>query len=75
MKLPELREFNEPGSMDGISRFELAKLHCLRSIAVSLELLTGMYATTKSEGLFRTTAELSQLHSVMCKRDKEEENA
>lgn len=39
MKLPEFEKFKEPGSMDGISRFELAQLHCLRSIAVSLEVI------------------------------------
>lgn len=70
MKLPELQEMHT----ENLTGLEIAQLHCLRSIAVSLELFAGMYGTTKSNKLFKTVMDLSELHSVMTGGEEEEKH-
>lgn len=70
MKLPELTP-QQIGALTanratgGISAYELAQLHCLRSIGVNLELLVGIQGLEiLSTDVYQTTLNVSEDHSV-----------
>ncbi len=50
MKLPEIDEVQLEIAMTGQNHIELAQLHCLRSIAVSLEVMAGVVTRETKQG-------------------------
>jgi hypothetical protein len=74
MKLPEIDSYEESLPED-CSPFEIAQLHCLRSIAVNLELLVAMQVAllkrdyppeieTKTNEMLGDVIRLAQTNSV-----------